>query len=355
MSFLPNILHLNKDGDLSRVAGGPLRHWLFGRRVVLSRAICSYDRIKAEPNLSSSNQLKQAYLRALEKSPFVSTGVFLKSDKESVSIWSWDSCFVAQSTQSSDILCIPESALNRNFDDGFFIAECIDGFEGIFCQGDNVVISRWWPAFPTQQEWLRFTLSAEPFGATFEERPEPAASAKSNPQRLPHNELVPRDLIKMLDLGRLAIIGFVLTLMITLYPAGRWFFLNTHSRLLEAEIAEQSESFDQQLETVRARTELTQSIANISRVTNERSLVFPLAEAVELIIASGGSISSVTFSDSEWEILFSASEEFSETELVRLMEENEQLRSASVVAERRDGFWITRFQNAPLNQVGIDE
>lgn len=350
MAFGPTLTLLNKDGKLAGALGGTLSQWLVGRRIVLSRALCSHERIKNDEDLSKTNQLKRAYLHALEKSPHTNPGVFLKSDRESTTIWSWDSEQVTQDSGSSDLLCVPESAFYGKLDDGFYVIRCIDGYEGLCSKNGDILLSRWWPALPSEGDWLRFTLNAEQFGLSFQPQPEPIELAKSRRKSTPRNELSPRELLRMSDIGRLVMIGVVLVALATLYPIGRWIHLSAQSNLLGAQINELTTEFDEQLSLMNEQATLSQSINNISSAVQSPSIFLPFSEGVYIVSVAGGTVNRVNYAENEWEIAFTAPADFNETELVRLLERSDELSSASVEADRRPNTWIARFSQATSNE-----
>ncbi len=343
MAFGPALTLLNKDGELSGSRTGTLGQWLTGRRIIVSRALCSHERVKNDENLSKTNHLKRAYLHALEKSPFSNPGVFLKSGQDSTTIWSWDSERIDRDAGASNILCVPESAYYANLGDGFYVVRCIDGYEGLYCKDKEIVLSRWWAEPPKDADWLRFTLNAEQFGAQFEPLPAPIELARAKRKSTPRNELAPRELFRMADTSRLTVIGLIVLALATLYPVGRWAHLSAQSGLLSAEIEELTSQFDQQLSAMRDQNDLAQSIYNISNAVDQPSIFLPFSSGVYLIGTSGGTVHTVTLVENSWEIGFAADPGFDETELVRILEQSENLSSASVIADRRDNNWIARF------------
>lgn len=350
MAFGPTLTLLNKDGKLAGALGGTLSQWLVGRRIVLSRALCSHERIKNDEDLSKTHQLKRAYLHALEKSPFAQPGVFLKSERDSTTIWSWDSERITKDAGASDILCVPESAFYGKLDDGFYVIRCIDGYEGLCCKDGDILLSRWWPDLPAESDWLRFTLNAEQHGVPFAPRPEPIELSKARRKSAPRNELSPRELLRMSDIGRLVMIALVVLALATLYPVGRWVHLTAQSNLLGSQINELTSQFDEQLDVMRRQSELNQSINNIAGAVQAPSIFLPFSEGVYIVSIAGGTVNRVNYAANQWEIGFAAPADFNETELVRLLEQNDQLSSASVEADRRANNWIARFQQSPARE-----
>ncbi len=349
MAIGPTLTLLNKDGKLAGALGGTLSQWLVGRRIVLSRALCSHERIKNEDDLSKTNQLKRAYLHALEKSPYAKPGVFLKSDSASTTIWSWDSDRVTKEAGAADILCVPESAFYGKLDDGFYIVRCIDGYEGLCSKNGELLLSRWWPDLPGESDWLRFTLNAEQFGVPFHPQPEPIELAKSRRKSAPRNELSARELFRMSNVSRLVMIGLVILAIATLYPIGRWVHLSAQSSLLGSQIEELATEFDEQLSVMRDQADLSRSINDIASAVQAPSIFLPFSEGVYIVSVAGGTVNRVNYAEGEWEIGFTAPTDFNETELVRLLEQNDQLSSASVEADRRANKWVARFNQSPAS------
>jgi len=349
MPLGPALTHLNKDGVLAGTRRGTLGQWLTGKRIVVSRALCSHERVKNDDDLSKTNQLKRAYLHALEKSPFSNPGVFLKAGQQNTTIWSWDSDQIKNDSGGANIICVPESAYYADLNDGFYVIRCIDGYEGLYCKDKEIVLSRWWAAPPKEADWLRFTLNAEQFGAAFEPQPSPIEMTRANRKSTPRNALPARELLKMADISRLVLIGFIVLLLATLYPVGRWVHLSAQSNLLSAEIEQLTSQFDEQLNTMREQNDLAQSIYNISNAVDKPSIFLPFSSGVYLIGSSGGTVQTVTFVENSWEIGFIAEPGFDETELVRVLEASEELTSASVIADRRDNNWIARFEQSQIS------
>ncbi|MEC7289973.1 MAG: hypothetical protein VXW22_07800 [Pseudomonadota bacterium] len=241
---------------------------------------------------------------------------------------------------------MPESAFYGKLDDGFYIVRCIDGYEGLCSKNGDLLLSRWWPDLPNESDWLRFTLNAEQYGVHFAPRPEPIELSKSRRKSAPRNELSPREMLRMADVGRLVMIGFVILAIATLYPVGRWVHLSAQSTLLGSQIDELASEFDQQLNQMREQAELSQSINTIAGAVQEPSIFLPFSEGVFIISTAGGTVNRVNYAENNWEVGFTAPPDFNETELVRLLEQSTQLSSASVDADRGANKWIARFAHA---------
>ena len=346
MIFQPALIYLDRQGQLSGSLGSGLSEWLNGKRIVLSRAICSHERIKNDPALSKQNQLRRAYLHAIEKSPYENPGVFISTENHGTAIWSWDAAAVESQTGEKSLLCVPESAFYKGLEDGFYVVQCLDGFEGLYCNNKEVVLSRWWPKAPSQNDWLRFTLNAEQFGAKSAPIPDPITVKSFRRSSPPQNQIGHRDVVRIIDKPRLISLAVLVAALITLYPVARWAHLSAQSAALGSKLSGMSAQFDERLQQMKERSDLSASIDVLAKAVDAEPAFIPFAEGVSIIQDAGGDIHRVAFGDGAWEVGFSADAGFSETELVRILEENPTLTSASVEADRRENYWVVRFRNA---------
>ncbi|NQY39596.1 MAG: hypothetical protein HRT80_05785 [Henriciella sp.] len=255
-------------------------------------------------------------------------------------------------TGEKSLLCVPESAFYKGLGEGFYVVQCLDGFEGLYCSEEEVVLSRWWPNAPSESDWLRFTLNAEQFGAKSAPIPDPITVKSFRRSSPPQNQIGHRDVVRIIDKPRLISLAVLVATLITLYPIARWAHLSAQSASLGSKLSGMSEQFDVRLEQMKERSDLSASIDILSKAVDSEPAFVPFAEGVSIIQDAGGVIHRVSFSDEAWEVGFSTGSGFSETELVRVLEENPILTSASVEADRRENYWVVRFRNATESVEG---
>ncbi|MFN3214018.1 MAG: hypothetical protein ACE37M_13020 [Henriciella sp.] len=199
---------------------------------------------------------------------------------------------------------------------------------------------------PTENDWLRFTLNAEQFGAKSGPIPEAIAIKSFRRGPPPKNQIGYREAFRMVDVPRLVSIGILIATLVTLYPVFRWANLSAQSSFLGSELSGMSAQFDERIDQIRERSELSASIGVLADAVDIEPSFIPFSEGISTIQDAGGEIHRVSFGDGLWDVGFSTKADFSETELVRILEENPKLDAASVEADRRANFWIARFRNS---------
>lgn len=80
-------------------------------------------------------------------------------------VWVWDADrlgadFQAQNLNPNRAEVLPESLLHPPLPDGLRLVACLDGSEGQLWHDGYLMHSRWWPAAPTDAEWLNFQRDA---------------------------------------------------------------------------------------------------------------------------------------------------------------------------------------------------
>jgi hypothetical protein len=129
--------------------------WTKPQTLVLSRALCAFERIDSNPDMSSAKRRKAAELQARINSPFSDPGLYLQPSGDGFAAWTWD---VANATARSGLpgqFAVPES-VGVEGKDGLLLVESIDGYEGQIWQAGRLHQSRWWPAMPTMADWRLF-------------------------------------------------------------------------------------------------------------------------------------------------------------------------------------------------------
>lgn len=122
---------------------------------------CRFD-LKSVPKPQRVQALE---LQIRQWTPFANTGRYLVWQGEDALIWAWDADrlgadIATQNLSSNRVEILPESLLHPPLADGLRLAACLDGVEGQLWQDGFLVHSRWWPAVPTEAEWLNFQRDA---------------------------------------------------------------------------------------------------------------------------------------------------------------------------------------------------
>ena len=113
----------------------------------------------------SDKRLNALKLQALEWAPYARPGMMFDLSDDGAGVWTWDSDRVEKAAKDGGLdpavlRFVPETALHPPMAEGLRIVSCLDGVEGQVWRDKRLVASRWWPAIPPDDDWVRFQRSA---------------------------------------------------------------------------------------------------------------------------------------------------------------------------------------------------
>ena len=161
----PNIYTLARKGLIHPEASESQSFaWARSNLVVISRALCAFERIRSNPDVSAFKRRRAAELQARLNSPFDTPGLFLTESGADYIAWTWDAEEFERLSDLPTRFGIPETA-GLALPDGVHLLQSIDGFEGCLVKDGELMQSRWWPREPSDGDWRLFLASArERFG-----------------------------------------------------------------------------------------------------------------------------------------------------------------------------------------------
>lgn len=136
-----------------------------GRQVALSRALTPYRRLTLPAGVPSDKRLNALRLQALEWAPYTRPGMMFDLSDDGAGVWTWDSDRVERTITEAglnpaQLRLVPETALHRPLIEGLRLVTCLDGVEGQVWRDRRLMASRWWPATPPDDDWMRFQRAA---------------------------------------------------------------------------------------------------------------------------------------------------------------------------------------------------
>ncbi|MEL6687291.1 MAG: hypothetical protein AAFP97_06700 [Pseudomonadota bacterium] len=154
--FKPNLFILAKDGTVDQAESSPLSlAWARTNVVVISRALCAFEHIRSNSDVSASKRRRAAELQARLNSPFEEPGLFLEETGDDYIAWTWDAASFEAQSELPVRFGVPESA-GLNLPDGLHLLKSIDGYEGRLIENGTLLQSRWWPHMPSASDWRLF-------------------------------------------------------------------------------------------------------------------------------------------------------------------------------------------------------
>ena len=136
-----------------------------GRRVwVVSRALCRFFKVPFLPEVSAARQLDALKLQIERLSPFAETGSHYHFGASAIGLWVWDARAMQDAADAVEVearrlTVLPETAI-QPAGEGLRLVECLDGVEGQYWVGGDLMASRWWPSVPDERNWALFQRGA---------------------------------------------------------------------------------------------------------------------------------------------------------------------------------------------------
>lgn len=207
------------DGRLER-GGRAVERLIRGERIIISRALCHFERITRPPGGLNPKTIQAARLAASARTPFRDAGFYLSWGRTHIGVWSWPKALLSALAER-DYTAIPETVLHSSAD-GLALRACLDGYEGQYWYNGELVASRWWASQPEESDWDTFVRALP--DAIYEPLPRPARPLHVGPSS--------SALITLLDMARrpdprdLGAIALILVAAPLLYLGGQWISLD---------------------------------------------------------------------------------------------------------------------------------
>ena len=331
-------------GNFSRASTNSVSKWFNSERVVLSRGLCTHFNLRNEASLSREQMARLAYLSGLEKSPFEHVGIYVRVGRTHTSIWSWDASLVQEVTGKAGITCVPESVAIDTTTNGFQLVSGMDGIEGCLVHENTIVQSRWWTDTPSEHEWKKFSLSAEQYGWGSAPYPDTQKNIKVSSQKIPSNDISQKDIVSQIHLDRVILVLLLAAVLILVFPAGRFAYLQATNYSLQSTIDQSAEYFEEKIYTLNQIRRISSETEEIIDAISEPQIIITYSQALDQITKIDGELHRVSFESGQWEIQFSSEPGFDPTLFVRSMENEPNIANVSIEPERREKHWITTFQ-----------
>jgi hypothetical protein len=160
---------------LHRIDGVSTHGHRLGRKEwVLSRGLMRYLRIDLN-NVPANRRMAALTLELRLRKPYADTGSAVVWQGGWAGVFLWDAGKVDATLREQlprhRPVILPESTLYARATDGSRLLRVMDGFEGQYWLGGQLLASRWWPALPALAEWDGFGRDAG-FAATSVPAPE---------------------------------------------------------------------------------------------------------------------------------------------------------------------------------------
>ena len=325
---------LRADGRVER-RGNTLDRLIFGETMIVSRALCHFERMKLPMGNVSWKSVQATKLAAYARSPMANPAFRFDVQGNEVAIWSWSKDQPGMDDDDERAM-IPETVLHPALDNGARLVRCVDGFEGQVWRDSILTHSRWWPQEPDQHLWDLFVRAARFDGHVSK----PSAEALSYSVSQASGNLLERflnfDGIRPKDIVALVVL---LALVPTAYLGSQWISLSAEKAHLNRQIntlSSETEGLIQARESAqRTNFELAQYASGLQQVSPLRvfSQMTEIASELELEIVS------FELRDSNMTAVFEGGEAFSPADLVRAIETQPELQQANVQPARGTRRW----------------
>ena len=350
--FNPNLFILDKDGTLDRQKeAAQSLSWARPNLVIISRALCAFERIRSSADVSAAKRRKAAELQARLNSPFEQPGLFLVESGEDFIGWTWDAKAFESQSGLPVRFGVPESA-DLNLPDGLHLLKSIDGYEGRLVEDGKLVQSRWWPQSPTPGDWRLFLagsnqrfgasdLPTEPVLGLNQDQISTAKSAQPLLSRL--SELPISTQLSWASLLILPVAAFIGVHLLSLTIDN--YLTANEVEGLEVELADKRATANQLRQT---QTQL-QGYASLN---DSVSYLLPLSLVLEKIDTVEGRPRSIRVFDNRLEFIFRSNEgDFDPVAWVREFEQTSALSQVSLAPTTQRQEWVIEAQIESANTV----
>ena len=333
--------HLSaKDGVQRR--GTRLGRLVLGERLVISRALCHFETMANPPGGQSLRRYEAAKLSAKARTPIADPAFHFDWGPDRIGIWSWPRTLTADLTDFEGEV-LPETVLHPPLQDGARLIAAIDGFEGQVWRDTQLVASRWWPTRPGLSDWsgfLRATRSA-PNGEGVPAPVEPVP-LDSPAHAQPYIALLDR--VRAISLRDLSALAIVCLAVPGLYLLGQWVQLSQAQASVSAELATLSQETAEISAARQSAQRAANELANYAETLNRRHPAALLASISEELARFSIRLDAFEQTESGLTLTLNASDDFAPESLVRAMENNPLMNSASLEPGRGSGEWVLTAQ-----------
>lgn len=329
-----------KDGV--RRSGTPLQRFVLGERLIVSRALCHFETMPLPPGSQSLHRYEAAKLSAKARTPINDPDFFFDWGADRIGIWSWPKELCDELTDFEGEI-LPETVLHPPMDRGVRLVETMDGVEGQVWRDGQMTASRWWPDTPAPADWFGF-LRVSRETEIGQGVPDPIIpTLRSSPVHAqPYTALVDRfRAIKVRDIAALAMIILAVP---GLFLLGQWAQLSRTEANVSAELGELSEQTAEISAARQTVQRATNELAVYAQALNQRHPAALLASVSEELARFSIRLDAFEQTESDLTLVLHASNDFAPETLVRAMENNPLMNSASLEPGRRAGEWILTAQ-----------
>lgn len=342
--FKPNIYKLARTG-LTGEDAHPFS-WARSNVVIISRALCAFERIRSNSDVSAFKRRRAAELQAKLNSPFDQPGLYLTESGSDFIAWTWDAADFERVSGLPSRFGVPETA-GLSVSDGVHLLKSIDGFEGCLVRNGELIQSRWWPHTPSEGDWRLFLAGArERFGeADLPQIPLPqphrdhlAQISSAQPLTSRIASLPVSTQLSWLSLLILPVFAFIGVYLLA---------ATVNNQMAAGKVAQLEEVLADKRATAnqlrRAQTQV-QAYANLSENV---PYLLPISTILKKIDTVQGEARSIRIFDNQIEFVFRHSaESFDPVTWVRELEGDRLLSDVSIVPSTQRGEWIIEAQVA---------
>lgn len=345
--FKPNIYKLARKGLIGSDARATQSFsWARSNVVIISRALCAFERIRSNPDVSTFKRRRAAELQARLNSPFDTPGLYLTESGTDYIAWTWDATEFEKKSGLPSRFGIPETAGVR-LSDGVHLLRSIDGFEGCLVRDGELMQSRWWPHEPTEGDWRLFLASArERFGET----DLPSASIPHlNANHLTHVASAQPALSRVMGLPLSTQMSWLSLLILPIAAFICVYLLAgmVNNQMIASEVAQMEEALaDKRATANQLRRAQTQAQA-YAALSQNVSYLLPISTILEKVDGIEGDARSIRIFDNQMEFVFRHSEAgFDPVSWVRELENDPLLSDVSIVPSTQRQEWVIEAQIA---------
>ncbi|MEM7728818.1 MAG: hypothetical protein AAF311_06035 [Pseudomonadota bacterium] len=316
---------------------GALPQWAVGKEVVLSRALCAFNRIKLNGDLSATKRRQSAELQARISTPFEDPALFLILTDGHALAWTWDRVAFEKRTGLPARLGLPETVLHPP-QDGFALKTCLDGYEGQCWSDGHLHHSRWWPKMPSPGEWRLFQSSVDDRTVPHIALPQPlpptdpghgnAATGNASSFRSRLAELRAPMVAALCALVVLPVLSYLIVGALTLSLSNA--DLRQKVASLETELGAKREAA---MRLGQARATLADYAAQMRRA----SPLLPLSAILEKVAETDGQIENARLIDGLVEVTFVTQQTIDTVAWVRALEADPSLSGVEISSTVRPG------------------
>lgn len=332
---------LSADSGLVR-GGSNLMRLVLGERLIISRALCHFETMPALQIDRNIRAFEVAKLGAKARTPIARPDFYLSWGADQLGVWSWPKA-LTEELKDFEGEVVPETVLHPPLDEGARLVAALDGFEGQVWRGRQLVASRWWRNPPHADAWSGFLRAARVSEGAEGPPPVVALALLGRPATAqPYSAMLDR--IRSINASDIAALALALLAAPMLFLLGQWAQLSMAQASVRTELAQLSQE-TAEISTARQNAQRASLELNAyAQTLNTRHPAALLASISEELSRFSIRLDAFEQTEDELTLTLHVDAEFAPEALVRAMESNPLMNSASLEPGRIPGEWVLRAQ-----------